>query len=334
MQYRRLGKSSLRVSVIGLGALHFGTFLDRNESERLIHKAIDEGINFIDTAQLYGKGNSESIIGGAIKNPREKIIITTKAGLEPITRPDGTFGNKVAKLTREYIRKSVHKSLRALNTEYIDLFQLHAFDNTTPPGQTLMALDDLIGEGKIRYIGCSNFNENEFEESMKATQQNETESFVASQCQFSMIERRAEKDLLPVCMKYNVSSIINRGLSKGILTGKYKLGASMPAASRGALSKRVRTELSDEIIALVSELERFSLEGGHSITELALSWLMSKPGVGSILVGTRNIEQLAGCLKSVEWLLSEDELCAVDKIIANHGLTSRVAGLPETFLEK
>ena len=323
MQYRRLGNSSLNVSVLGLGALHFGAYVDIKEVNQIIDRAMDIGINFIDTSPNYGNGNSESIVGKSLKGCRDRVIVSTKAGLKAITKPNGTFGNEVARLTRNYLRKNVENSLKYLRTDYIDLFQLHAFDYQTPMEDTLEVLDELIHEGKIRYLACSNYSPKEFEISMETAKLLGIPSFDASQCQYNIIERKAELELIPACIKNKTSTICNRALSRGILSGKYRKGLPIPKGSRGEVSERVRCLLTKERLSLIEALEVLAIKRGKTIVELALAWLLSREGITSVLVGVRNIEQLESCTKAVEWSISKGEVIEVDKVIKKMGLLSQ-----------
>lgn len=334
MQYRQLGLSSLRVSVIGIGALHFGVYCDRLMTTKIIHQALDRGINFIDTAPMYGHGDSESYIGAAIQGMRDKVILSTKVGLLPKTAPDGTFTVSVASLNRKTIRDTVHQSLRALGTDYIDLYQLYAYDPSTPMEVTLAALEELIKEGKIRFIGCSNFNHDEFKEAALLVKRKQFPPFSSFQVHFNLIERRAEEEILPICRKENSGVICNRALARGILSGKYIWNQPLSKGSRAADSYRVRRWLKKETLAMVSKLRDFAREQNRSPIELALAWLLSKPEVSVVLVGMRNLDHVEMATKASEWALTKDDLEKIEAIIEQLNLKSQIESLPETFFEK
>jgi len=333
MRYRSLGPEISDASIIGLGALHFGVFLDEKESANLIHGAMDRGVNFIDTAPLYGSQRSESIVGQAVKDRRDKVLISTKAGLEPLTRDDGSFGVDIARQTAAYIRKSVETSLRKLDTDYIDFFQFHAFDAITPFDETFGALDRLVEEGKILSIGCSNFSPEEVEQAFAGTS-GFSHSMRGLQCHYNMIERRAEYELLPVCEKHDLSLICNRGLARGVLTGKYRKGEPLPEGSRASVSWRVEKGLTGPVLDFIEELAPLAEELGISISELSLAWLLDRPRVAMTLVGCRNFEQLEMCIKAAEVCLEQGITDQIDEMLVRAGLHEEARNTPSEFLEK
>lgn len=334
MQYRKLGNSSLEASVLGVGGLHFGVFCNQQETTRIISRALDLGINFIDTAPMYGNGNSERFIKNAIKGRRKQVLISTKVGLEPHFLKEGTFGVKVVPLKKIVIRQSVEKSLANLGIDYIDLYQVHAFDATTPMEETAEALKELVDEGKIRFAGCSNYDYAEFIDTATTARENKLLRFVSLQCHYNLIERRAEQEIVPACIEHNCSIICYRALCRGILTGKYKLNQPLPEGSRAHISNRVRRWLSKDTLMLTQALEGFALSRGRSLTEVAIAWLLNRPAVAVVLAGMRSIEHLEVCCKSTDWHLSKAEMEEIDKIISSLSLTAQVNSLPETFLEK
>ncbi len=333
MRYRQIGSSSLQSSVIGLGALHFGVFCDQTATNNIIHQALDLGINFIDTAPMYGHGNSESYIRNALRGRRDKVILSTKVGLEPRVAPDGTFTVSVVRLNRSNIRNALHKSLLSLGVDYIDLYQLHAFDPATPLLETLTALDELVKEGKIRFIGCSNYNRLEYEQTASLIREHHLTPLVSFQVQFNLIERRAEQDIFPALKSSEIGVICNRALARGILTGKYAWNQSYPEGSRGRVSQRVSRWITEATLTLVAELDKWAREQKRTGTELALSWLTSKPEVSVVLVGMRNLEQVRMAAAATEWKLTGSDLREVDAIIERLNLMPQVQTRPETFFE-
>ena len=324
----------MEASTIGLGALHFGVFLDQEETTRIVHHAIENGVNFIDTAPMYGNGNSELFLRNALKDYRHRVILSTKAGLEPVIRKDGSFGVEIATLKEEYIRRSVEKSLQRLGVDYIDLFQLHAFDWSTPFEETMKTLDSLVQEGKIRAVGCSNYNKQELFRALSVIETYGHTPLSTLQCHYNVIEQRARRELIGNCRNKQIGVICNRGLARGILTGKYKFGRPPPERSRGVESLRIRECLSRETLDLVQDLRSWASRHERSVVEFALAWLLSREEISVALVGVRNIEQLNKCIRAADWSLGNGEFAEIDKIIDRMGLSNQVNSLPEVFLEK
>lgn len=334
MHYGQLGTSSLQSSVLGIGGLHFGLFCDQADTTRIIYRALDLGINFIDTAPLYGQGHSETLIKNAIQGRRDKVLLSTKVGLEPHTAPDGTFGVSVTPLTQNHIRRSLEKSLIALGTDYIDLYQVHAFDPNTPIQETLETLTVLVREGKVRFVGCSNYDHMQLQEASAAATKLRSVQFVSCQVHYNLLERRAEQDIVPLCLAIGSGIICNRALARGILTGKYQVNQPLPVGSRAVTSFRVRRWLDESTLLIVEALGRFAREHGRTVTELAIAWLLARQAVSVVLVGVRNLDQLESCARAVEWLLSDDELFRVEEIVEQFDSASRVRAMPETFFEQ
>ncbi len=332
MEQRIMGNSDLKVSELGIGALHFGTYCDQNATNQIIHHALDLGFNFIDTAPMYGQGQSEAFVKNAIQGRRDQILLSTKVGLEPRFEADGRFECNIVPLTKQRIRESLEKSLKALGTEYIDLYQIHAFDHKTPIEETMETLEKLVKEGKIRYIGCSNYDGDNLDTAMNAVSSDAKNSFVSLQTQYNLLERRAERDIVPVCQKHNVGLICNRALARGILSGKYQVGQSIPEGSRAALSIKVRESLSDNIIQVIGALQGFAKALGREVIELALAWLLARPQVSLVLVGVRNILQLETCKEAVNWKLSDKNLEDLDAILEKFNLLARTYLIPEVLI--
>jgi aryl-alcohol dehydrogenase-like predicted oxidoreductase len=323
----------MKASVIGIGGLHFGNLCDQSVTSRIIHSALDTGINFIDTAPMYGNGFSEGYIARAIKGKRQDVILATKVGLVPNAAADGTFGVSVVPLNEQTIRASLEKSLQALETDYIDLYQVHAFDPTTPIEETMSTLTSLVREGKVRYIGCSNYLHGELEKTATTATVNGGTPFVSFQAHYNMIERRGETEVLPSCHNLKVGFICNRPLARGILTGKYKTNQPIPEGSRAVISYRIRRWLSEPTLRMVGALDDWARQRGHTVAELAISWLLAQSCVAVVVIGTRNLTQLEENIHSVDWSLSRRELAEIDGIISRLGLMSQVKNMPETLFE-
>lgn len=334
MQYRKLGASSINSSILGLGALHFGVYLDQKKTNEIVSQALDFGINFIDTAPQYGKGLSEIFIKQAIGKRRSQVFLTTKVGLKPTMTPEGYFGVETVALTKHNVRRALEESLKALGTDYIDLYQVHAFDPKTPLEETFSVLQSLIQEGKIRYIGCSNYDREQLEEAQRAVEGNGLTPFVSFQVHYNMIERRAENELIEGCRKYRLGIIVNRALARGILSGRYKAQQPPPEGSRAAESVRIRRWLEDDTLRCIDALNDFARERGYTVAQLALAWLTANPDVTVVLVGVRNSEHLMSCVQACEWRLSATELTQVDKILEKFFLLKQVKERPEVFFEK
>lgn len=334
MKYKNIGQSSLKTSIFGLGSLHFGVFLNQHESTKLIEKAFDKGINFIETSPIYGNGTSETIVGNAIQPFKEEIFVSTKFGMKAIKREDGSFGVDVEPQNQKNIIHSVDRSLKTLNKDVIDLLQIHCFDPKEPIYKIMETLQKLKEEGQIRIIGCSNFNSNEYNAYSKVIEENGFDKIDSFQMHYNLIERRAEEELLPLCKEQNMTIIINRALARGILTGKYKNNQPLPKKSRAIVSVRVKKWLEKGTLDLISDLERFANEKGKTITELANAWLLSKHEKSLVLVGARNIQQLETSISAVDWQLSKQEFENVDKIINNQHLMKQIMSRPEVFFEK
>jgi aryl-alcohol dehydrogenase-like predicted oxidoreductase len=310
MQIRNLGGSGLRVSAVGLGCNNFGQRTDLETSRKVIHKAIDLGITLFDTADIYaGMGGSETVLGEVLGDRRKDIVLATK-----YSKPMATDGSKQG-ASRRYIMSAVEASLTRLKTDYIDLYQQHDFDELTPIDETLRALDDLVRQGKVRYIGHSNFPAWRIAEAEYVARAMNVTRFVSCQDEYSLVVREIEKDLLPAAQEYNLGLLPYFPLASGLLTGKYKRGQDAPADTRfakvPALRDRYLTARNEEI---VEKLEAFVAARGKTMLQLAFSWLASRPQVSSVIAGATRVEQIEHNVKAIEWTLSADELAEIDKI--------------------
>ncbi len=307
MEYRQLGNSGLQVSVIGLGTNNFGRRVDARGTELVVNHAVDMGINMIDTANSYSAGLSEEYIGRAIKGKREKVVIATKVSSKTGEGPNNA-GN-----SRLHILREVENSLRRLGTDYMDLYQIHFWDANTPIQETLGALNDLISQGKVRYIGCSNFAAWQVCESAWTAKTLGLSPFVSVQPQYSMLDRRAEKELVPFCGKYGVGILPYYPLANGFLTGKYRRGEGAPEGTR--LAQNDRGMFTDANYDLLEKLEGFAKERGHTLLDLAFAWLLATPPVSSVIAGATKVEQVIANAKTAGWNLSKDEKAEVDGLL-------------------
>ncbi|MFC2007168.1 aldo/keto reductase [Chloroflexota bacterium] len=311
MEYRRLGNSGLKVSGIGLGSNTFGWVIDERASIEVIHRAIEMGVNYIDTADIYDRGTSEEYVGKAIKGKRSGLIIATKFGRPMGDGPNETGGS------RYHILKAVEASLKRLQTDYIDLYQMHQPDTATPVEETLRALDDLVKAGKIRYIGTSNFAAWQLSEARWVSRVNNLHSFVTEQPRYNLVDRKIESELVPYCQANNVGVIPWGPLAGGFLTGKYRQGKDAPPGTRLAKSTRIYGNIfTDANWGKLAKLEAFASERNHTVGDLAIAWLLAKPWVSTVIAGARTAEQVSTNVGAGEWQLTAEESAEVDAISA------------------
>ncbi|MFY9693439.1 MAG: aldo/keto reductase [Xanthobacteraceae bacterium] len=309
MQKRRLGTSGPEVSLVGLGTNNFGGRSGRDAARLVVHKALDLGVTLIDTADVYGnKGGSETILGEALGARRKDVVLATKFGL-----PMGAGANGGA--SRRYVLQAVEASLRRLKTDWIDLYQLHRADPKTPIEETLRALDDLVKAGKIRFIGCSNLSAAQLDEARAVAAQHKLSAFVTCQDEYNLLDRGIEKDRVAVVRKYGLGLLPYFPLASGLLTGKYQSGAPMPAGSRLSYSAHHADGLLNaHNWNIVEKLRAFAAQRGHSLLELAMSWLASRPFVSGIIAGATRPEQVEQNVAAIGWLLSAADLAEIDRI--------------------
>jgi aryl-alcohol dehydrogenase-like predicted oxidoreductase len=310
MEYRSLGNSGLKVSEIGLGGNNFGWYADEATSIDVINHALDLGVNYIDTADMYDRGTSEEYIGKALKGKRSKVILASK-----FSYPMGDGPNDKG-ASRHYMIRAIENSLNRLQTDYIDLYQIHNPDPTTPIEETLRAFEDLIRSGKVRYIGCSNFAAWQLCEALWTSATCNLSSFITVQTRYNMLEREIEKELVPCCEAYNIGVIPWGPLSGGFLTGKHsrgmkpKLYGEQPKPP-GLYDPSFLDVNWDKLV----ELERFASKSGHKPADLAIAWLLAKPYVSTVIAGVRTKEQVSANVATAEWKLTAEELDEVESIV-------------------
>ena len=313
MEYRQLGSSGLKVSTVGLGTNNFGGRIDAERSAAVLRQCIDEGINFIDTANIYGRSVSEQHIGETVKGVRSQVLIATKVSGGMGDGPNDK-GN-----SRYHIMEQVEASLRRLQTDYIDLYQIHFTDPSTPIEETLRALDDLVCQGKVRYIGCSNFAAWQVCEAYWTSKALNLNAFVSVQPEYSMLNREVERELIPFCEAYNVGVIPYFPLAGGFLTGKYQQGQPVPEGTRFAGNERAQQRtLTEKNFAFLSRMESFAEERGHPIVELAIAWLLGKSIVSSVIAGATRPEQVTANAKAADWHLTPEEMEEVGRILRDN----------------
>ena len=312
MEIRNLGQSGLRVSAIGLGCNNFGGRIDFDATRAVIHKAIDLGITLLDTSDTYGeRGGSETEMGKVLGDRRKDIVLATKFG-----NPMDTIGVKQGG-ARRYIMTAVEDSLRRLRTDWIDLYQIHSFDPLTPIEETLRATDDLVRQGKVRYIGCSNFPAWRVTEAHWTAQANGLNRFISNQDEYSLIFRAPETELMPAARAAGMGMLPYFPLASGLLTGKYRRNAPMPPGTRLAATQRLADRyLTERNWAIAEKLGDFVEARGKTMLELAFSWLLSRDPVTSVIAGATKPEQLEQNVKAGAWKLTAEELAEIDRITA------------------
>ncbi|MHB8382611.1 MAG: aldo/keto reductase [Candidatus Binataceae bacterium] len=310
MEYRRLGNSGLQVSIAGLGCNNFGMRIDAEQTRAVVGRALDEGITLFDTADIYGgRGKSEEMLGKALGSRRHEIIVASKFGM---TMGDGPYQKGGS---RRYIIAAVEASLKRLGTDYIDLYQIHAPDPATPQEETLVALDAIMSAGKVRYIGSSNFAGWQVAEAASISRAQGLAPYISAQNQYNLLDRRVERELIPACRHFGVGILPYFPLASGFLTGKYRRGQEPSKDTRlGAMGSRAGNMLSDTNFAVLEKLEEHARGAGHSMVELATSWLVAQPEVSSVISGATKPEQVSENIKACGWKMTHDDLAAIDKI--------------------
>ena len=317
MKTRFLGNTGVRVSELCFGAMTFGgrgywTYVGQvpqKEADTLVNAAIDGGVNFFDTADVYSEGWSEEILGKALGDKRKDIVLATK-----VRGRTGPGPNDVG-LSRKHIMASCEGSLKRLGTDFIDLYQVHSFDPVTPLEETMRALDDLVRSGKVRYIGVSNFTGWQLMKALAVSEKQNLERFVTLQAFYSLIARDLENELVPLCLDQKLGILPWSPLGGGFLTGKYRRGKPRPQGAR-------RTDPTDQFLQfdeekgfdMVDELERIAKNHGGTIAQAALGYLLKKPGVTSVIMGVKNMEQLNDNLKTTDWDMTAEEVAGLDKL--------------------
>lgn len=310
MEYRRLGRSGLRVSVIGLGGNTFGRTVDQAGTDAIVGEALASGINFIDTADIYSHGQSEEQLGKAIRPHRDELVIATKVGMQMGEGPNENGSS------RKHILESCDASLRRLGIEAIDLYQIHRFDPETPLDETLDALNDLVRAGKVRYIGCSQIAAWRVVQALWVSDRHHFASYVSVQPEYSLLAREIERDLLPCCREFGLGVIPFFPLGAGVLTGKYKPDEPPPAQTRGSDNPGFQSRLQVETLTRVQHLAQWAQERGHTAAESALAWLAAQPGVSTIIVGARRPDQVAANAHAADWKLTPQEVQEIAAIMA------------------
>lgn len=316
MEYRTLGSSGLKVSEISIGGDTFGRDIDEHTSLAVIDHALGQGINYIDTADVYGRGGgrSEEIIGKALKGRRSEVIVATKFGVA-VGEGSQQFAQKDGLGSRDYIMRAVEASLKRLDTGYIDLYQFHQTDPATPIEETLRAMDDLVKSGKVRFIGGSNMPAWELCEALWVSKAKGLNSFVTVQPRYNLLDRHCEEELVPCCQSYGIGVIPWYPLAGGFLTGKYRRGAELPPGTRFQSNPPMYTWLlSESNFDVLDKLEDFASKRGHSVAELSIAWLVSHPWISTVIAGVTKPQQISANIGAADWKLTADEMKEIDSI--------------------
>lgn len=308
MEYRRLGNSGLKVSVVGLGTNNFGGRTEEAASRQVIDAALDAGINLFDTADVYSRRISEEIIGRGIKGRRDAVVLATK-----FRSPMGEGPNEQGG-SRRYIHRAVEASLCRLQTDYIDLYQMHSPDPETPIEETLGALNDLVRAGKVRYIGSSNFHGWQIADAAWVAREHHWSPFISAQNHYSLVERGVEAEVIPACARFGVGMLPYFPLASGLLTGKYRRGEAAPPGTRLSTSPRAGRFLSDARFDVVERLERFAAERGTTILQVAIGGLAAQPQVASVIAGATKPEQVRANVEAGSWKPTPEDLAELDRL--------------------
>jgi aryl-alcohol dehydrogenase-like predicted oxidoreductase len=311
MQYRLLGKTKLNVSTIGLGGNLFGYSCDQVKTDAVIRCAEESGVNLIDTADVYTEGKSEEFIGKATQGRRDKWILASKVGLKKNTSPHG-LGKK------ENIIKRLNQSLKRLGTDYLDLYQIHHFDNSTALEETLEAFNELIQSGKIRYAGCSNFNGNQLELAENCSSKLDGIRFESTQAYYNLLKRDLELSVLPHCKKNKIGVLVYGALGRGVLIGSYIKGKNEDKNSRVNKNPKVKQDFILPILYLLKKLSKFTNEQGLAdVSQLVIAWILSQEGVTSAILGCRTVEQLKSNVRATEIKINGNDLFEIDRLIGD-----------------
>jgi aryl-alcohol dehydrogenase-like predicted oxidoreductase len=310
MQMRHVGRSGLKVTTVGLGCNNFGWTIDQQASNSVVARALDLGVNLFDTADRYGTaaGDSETVLGKALGARRKEIVLLTKFGV-------GLVNARTRDSSRGYVMTAVEGSLRRLNTDWIDVYMIHWPDYSTPMEETLRALDDLVRSGKIRYIACSNLETWRVVDAVWTSRHFNLDTFIAAQDHYNLLKRDSEKDLIPALQHHGLGFIPYYPLASGLLSGKYSAGAGSAA---GRLQDNFlglgNYFLNERNLKVVGALEEFCRARGHTLLELAVSWLAAQPAVSSVICGATKPEQVEQNVKAASWTLTADDLAEVDAL--------------------
>lgn len=314
MEYRHLGRAGVRVSEIALGSwLTYGGSVAENTAIQCIHRAYELGITFFDTANAYQRGATEKVVGRALKDfSRDSYVLATK-----VYFPMGNGPNDRG-LSRKHIMEQCHASLRRLDTDYIDLYQCHRYDTETPLEETLRALDDLVSQGKVLYVGVSEWSATQIADAVYMAKEMNLDRIVSNQPVYNMLMRYIEPDIIPLCEREGIGQVVFSPLAQGVLTGKYKPGQQPQQGTRAAnpnINQFMSDTMSDETLTAVQKLNELARQNGYSLSQLALAWILRQDNVSATIIGASRPEQIEENVKATEVTLTDDMLQRIDQIL-------------------
>lgn len=309
MDYTHLGKSGLKVSRIGLGTNNFGGQVSEEDSIKIVRKTLDLGINLIDTADIYTKGKSEAIIGKAVQGYRDQVVIATKVGMNVGTGPNDSG------LSRKHIMRRVRNSLESLGTDYIDIYYLHRFDPETPLEETLTTLNDLVRQGAVRYIACSNFEAWQIAEANKVCRVHDLENLVAVQPPYNLLQRSIEQNLLPYCQREKLGVLTYTPLMGGLLTGKYINDKSPRTGTRASYNTNYWNSVNrTEYFKYLEEIQKVAQKMNVSMSQLAVAWILKNPIVTAPLIGASSMEQVEENCRILEVKITDETYVKLNEL--------------------
>ena len=313
MEYRNLGRTGLQVSAVGLGCNNIGRQVDQENANAIINKCVEMGITLFDGADVYGAqpGRGEEVLGKALKPHRRNVVLATKGS--------GRMGEGPywAGASRRYLMDALDASLKRLGTDYVDLYQVHFPDPSTPIDETLRALQDMLASGRVRYVGCSNYSVAQLSEAAVVAQREGLPMFVSAQNRYNLLERDCRRDFVPLCERLGIGVLPFYPLASGLLTGKYRAGEPPPTGTRLTSGIHFYAGVLDNAdYVTIGKLTDFAAERGHSILELAIGWLASQPAIGSVITGATKVEQIEANAKAGDWRLTPDEMQQIDALVA------------------
>ena len=310
MEYRVFGSTGMQVSAIGLGCNPFGNEVDESAAATIVGRALDLGVTYFDTSDIYYEGRSERFLGSALRGRRHEAIIATKASGAVGPGPNDRGAS------RKHLFDALHASLRRLDTDYIDVYQIHQPDRRTPAEETLTALDDMVRAGLVRYIGCSNYASWEVAECRGVARAHGLTPFASCQDQYSLLYREVEATTQPLCVRYGMALIPYFPLAGALLTGAYRQGVAPPAGSRGAIRPTFARWDTERNWRLVEELRAFAAARGYAMPQMAIAWLLSRPQVGAVIAGADTVAHIESNAAATELRLTGDDLAELERITA------------------